>query len=102
VLFLDAISAGHAQMGHWIDCLIELSFYIPLNTKYTVCQKRPTYTACYNFVTHEQILIFLAETLPIKWAIKRYFNMLVQITCASALPGKTVKHENHIFTQMLY
>jgi len=25
-----------------------------------------------------------------------------QITCASALPGKTGKHENRIFTQMLY
>ena len=23
-----------------------------------------------------------------------------QITCASALPGKTGKHENHIFTQL--
>jgi len=28
--------------------------------------------------------------------------MLPQITCASALPGKTGKHENHIFTQILY
>jgi len=25
-----------------------------------------------------------------------------QVTCASALPGKTEKHENCIFTQMLY
>ena len=25
-----------------------------------------------------------------------------QIICASALPGKTGKHENRIFTQMLY
>jgi len=25
-----------------------------------------------------------------------------QITCASALPSKTGKHENHFFTQMLY
>jgi len=25
-----------------------------------------------------------------------------QITCASALPGKTKKHENRIFTQVLY
>jgi len=35
--------------------------------------------------------------LPIKQAIKRCFNMPHQITCASALPGKTGKHENHIF-----
>ena len=53
--------------------------------------------ACYNFDTHEQILIFLAEMLRIKWAIKRCFNMPSQITCGSVLPGKTGKHENHIF-----
>ena len=34
--------------------------------------------------------------LPIKYAIKRCFNMPLQITCASALPGKTGKHESHI------
>jgi len=39
----------------------------------------------------------LAEMLPIKWAIKRRFTTPPQITCASALPGKTRKHENHIF-----
>jgi len=41
--------------------------------------------------------IFLAEMLPIKWAIKRSFTMPPQITFACALPGKTQKHENHIF-----
>jgi len=25
-----------------------------------------------------------------------------QLTCASALPGKTGRHENHIFTQLDY
>ena len=35
--------------------------------------------------------------LPIKYAIKRRFTMPPQITCASALPGKNGKHENHIF-----
>jgi len=29
--------------------------------------------------------------------MKRYFNMPPQITCASALPGKMGKQENHIF-----
>jgi len=57
---------------------------------------------CYNFGTHEQILIFVAEMLLTKQAIKKCFNMPPQVTCASALPGKTGKHENHIFTQMLY
>jgi len=28
-----------------------------------------------------------------------YYATLRQITCASALPGKTGKHENHIFAQ---
>jgi len=41
--------------------------------------------------------IFLAEILPIKRAIKRRFSMPPQITCASELPGKTPKHENHMF-----
>jgi len=36
--------------------------------------------------------------LPIKQAIKRRFAMPPQITCASALPGKTGKHENRIFS----
>jgi len=35
--------------------------------------------------------------LPIKQAIKRRFTMPPQIACAFALPGKTGKHENHIF-----
>jgi len=37
--------------------------------------------------------------LTIKLAIKRHFAMPPQITFASALPGKTGKHENRIFTQ---
>jgi len=47
--------------------------------------------ACYNVDIHELILIFLAEMLPIKCAIKKCFNVPPQITCASALPGKTRK-----------
>jgi len=35
------------------------------------------------------MLIFLAEMLPIKQAIKRCFTTPAQITCASALPDKT-------------
>ena len=53
--------------------------------------------ARYNFDTREHILIFLAEMLPMKQAIKRHFNMPPEVTCTSALPGKTGKHENHIF-----
>jgi len=42
--------------------------------------------------------ILLAEMFPIKYAIKKCFTMPPQISCASALPAKTGKHENHIFT----
>jgi len=38
--------------------------------------------ACYNIDTHEQILIFFGRNVT---------------TCGSALPGKTGKHEIHIF-----
>ena len=44
---------------------------------------------------------FLVEMLPMKQAIKRRFAMPPQITCTSALPGKTRKHENHIFFTQL-
>ena len=40
--------------------------------------------------------ISLAEMLRIKQAIKRWFTVPPQITCASALPGKIGKHENCI------
>jgi len=42
--------------------------------------------------TREHILIFLAEMLPMKQAIKRRPTELPHITCASALPGETGKH----------
>jgi len=52
----------------WISCRFIRDFVAQLAVQqiYTVSQKRPTYMACYNFDTHEQILIFLAEMLPIK------------------------------------
>ena len=56
--------------------------------------------AYYNFDTHEWILIFLAEMLPIKQATKRRFTVPPQVTCASALPRKTGKRKNYIFTQL--
>jgi len=53
--------------------------------------------ACYNFDIHEWILTFFGRNVTDKVAIKRRFTMSPQITCASALPGKTGKHENHTF-----
>jgi len=56
--------------------------------------------ACYNFDAHEWILVFLAEMLPIKVGNQKTLYYATSITCASALPDKTRKHENHIFTQL--
>ena len=52
--------------------------------------------------------IILAEMLPIKYRQSKeasgpYYmpiGLPSQVTCTSALPGKTGKHENHIFTQL--
>jgi len=54
--------------------------------------------ACYNFDTREQILIFFDSNVTDKVDNQSCFNMPPQITCASALPGKTGKHNNHIFS----
>jgi len=53
--------------------------------------------ACYNFDTHEQILIFFGRNVTDKVGNQRCFNMPPEITCVSALPGRTRKHKNHIF-----
>jgi len=58
--------------------------------------------ACYNFDTYEQILLFLAEMLRIKQAIKKCFDMPPQMTCASALAGKRGNMKITFFTQTLY
>jgi len=63
---------------------------IQLNEQHRVPKNVPP-LACYNF------WYMLAEMLPIKQALKRHFTVPHQITCASALPGKTGKRENCIF-----
>ena len=63
----------------------------------TMCLRNVPPLAYYNFDKHEWNVNFFAEMLPIKYAIKRRFTMPPWITCGSALPGKTWKHENHIF-----
>jgi len=73
------------------------------NNKIHTC----TYTPCLKKTSHLWLAVtfthmngfwyFLAEMLRIKSAIKRRFNMPPQATCASALPGKMRKHENHTF-----
>jgi len=53
--------------------------------------------AYYNFDAHEWILIFFGRNVTDKVGNQKSFTMPPQIACASALPGKTGKHENHLF-----
>jgi len=62
-----------------------------------VSQKNVSPLACYNFDTHEWILIFFGRNVTDKVGNQKSFTMPPQITRASALPGKTGKHEIHIF-----
>jgi len=64
---------------------------------YTVSQKTSHLWLAITLTHMNGFWHFLAEMLLIKQAIKRHFTMPPQVTCASALPGKTRKHENHIF-----
>jgi len=54
---------------------------------------------CYNFDTREWILIFFGRNVTV--AIKRSFTMSPQITCASALPGKTGNTKIALFTRCI-
>ena len=67
------------------------------DSRYTPCLKKTSHLWLAITLTHMNGFWYvLAEMLPIK-AIKRRFTVPRQITCASALPDKTRKHENHIF-----
>jgi len=68
-----------------------------LSEYYTVSQKNVQPLACYNFDAREWILMFFGRNVTEKEATKRRLTMPPQITCASALPVKMGKHENHIF-----
>ena len=68
----------------------------------TSCLKKVPSLDCYNFETWEWVLIFFGRNVTDRVSNQRHITMPLQITCASALPGKTEKHENHIFTKMLY
>ena len=69
---------------------------------YTVVSKNVPLLDSYNFETWERILIFFGRNVTDKVSNQRRITMPPQITCASAVPGKMEKHENRIFTQMLY
>jgi len=65
---------------------------LPRASLHRTSQKNVPPLACYNFDTHEWILIFFGRTVTDKIGNQRLFTMPLQITCASALPGKTGKH----------
>jgi len=69
-----------------------------------VSGRRQPPSVCYNFDTRElryAFIYFLAEMLRISKQPRR-FTVPLQITCATALPGKMGKRKNRIsFTQML-
>jgi len=52
----------------------------------------------YNFDTRERIFIFFGRNITHKVSNQKHFTMPPQVKCASALPGKTGKHENRIFS----
>jgi len=65
---------------------------------YTPCLKNVPPLACYHFDAQEWILIFFGRSVTYKVGNqKTLYYATSKITCASALPGKTRKHENHIF-----
>ena len=51
--------------------------------------KNVTTLSCYNSDIHESMLIFLAQMLLRKLAIRRYFIFPPHLASASALPGET-------------
>jgi len=72
----------------------------PLNT---LSQKRYA-LACYNFDTHQTILLIFDRNVTLKVCNQMivYFLASSNLTDACVLPGKTRKHENRICGHMLY
>ena len=69
---------------------------------HTPClKKRPT-LACYNFDTHERILILFGRNVTGSVGNQTHFTMPPQIACAFALPSKTGNTKSAFFTHMLY
>ena len=80
------------------SCKCKQSFVLLLlQYKYTVSQKTSHLWLAITLMHVNGFWYFLAEMLPIMYAIKRRFAMPPKITCPSALPVKMGKHENHIF-----
>ena len=80
----DANPRYYTQYGHTWGILHYYNYYYN-----TVSQKNVPPLACYNFDAHKWILIFLAQMLRLKQAIKRRFTMPPQITWQNAETRKS-------------
>jgi len=63
-----------------------------------VSQKNYTVLACYNFDVHQPILIIFVRNATENKQSNYYILFPLHLTNASALPGRTQKHENCIFS----
>ena len=94
------------MVAHISTLLLSTCFSKPTQSEllrcriYTVSQKTSHRWLAITLRHMNGFWYFLAEMLPIKSAIKRRCTMPPQVNRASALPVKTRKHENHIFTQL--
>ena len=66
-------------------------------TTTTPCLKKRPPLPCYNFDTHEWISIFFGRNVSDIVGNQKTLYYAISNNCASALPGKPGKHENHIF-----
>jgi len=66
-------------------------------TQHAPCLKNVPPLASYNFDISERILIFFGRNVANTVGNQKVLYYATEITCASALPAKTGKHENCIF-----
>jgi len=66
--------------------------------KTTVCLKNDTALACYNFNVHQSISIIFGRNVAEKTGSQTVIYFPPHLSNASALPGKTRKHRNRIFS----
>ena len=100
--FLCSFFPSPNLSGRTLDVYHTSTHGVALVRIYTVSQKTSHLWLAITLTHVNGFWYFFAQMLPIKYAIKRHFTMPHQITCASAIPGKTEKRKNCISPQMLY
>ena len=104
------VKSTHSAASHWLMYLAECndvdmdvhvrhaSFSpVTIIVTHRVSKNVPP-LACYNFDTHEWILIFFGRNVTNKVGNQRYLTMPPQVTCASELPGKMGKRKKNTFS----